>query len=73
MATDLVFPRVLYRGPEDPTGMGYSETKPCTDAEMLEVDKKAGWRLERDPKYHAENAKKAKGEEPELVHVKDKK
>jgi hypothetical protein len=59
MATDLVFPRLIYRGPEDPIGEGRTETKECADAGVWDTDRKAGWRLERDPKHHAETAKAA--------------
>jgi len=57
MAADLVFPRVIYRGAEDPTGIGAGESKRCESAEDFEADKKAGWRLERDPEHHKKHAK----------------
>ena len=60
MAAELVFPRVIYRGAEDPLGQGAGETKRCESAEDFEADKKDGWRLERDPKHQAEKAKKDK-------------
>jgi len=58
MAAELVFPRVIYRGPEDPLGQGNSETKRCETAEDFEADKKDGWRLERDPEHHKKNKAK---------------
>jgi hypothetical protein len=71
MAAELVFPRVIYRGAEDPLGQGAGETKECKSAEDFEVDKKDGWRLERDPKHQAEKAKKDKdadADEPAEKH-----
>ena len=60
MAKDeLDYPRVIYRGAEDPLGQGYGESKKCESAEHFKVDEKNGWRLERDPKHHAEQAKHA--------------
>lgn len=63
MKGELDFPRVIYRGPEDPLGQGNTETKKCESADDFKVDEKDGWRLERDPNHHAANAKKAKADE----------
>lgn len=55
----LEFPRLIYRGDEDPHGLGAGETKRCETASDFEQDEKDGWRLERDPNHHAANASQA--------------
>jgi hypothetical protein len=46
---DLVFPRLMYRGPAD----DHAETQEVADQEAADVAGKAGWRLTRVDKTHA--------------------
>lgn len=46
--SELIFPRLIYRGAPDTLGLGAGETKRCDSQSDLDDDLKAGFRLTRE-------------------------